>query len=130
MSLALICICLLAFLVLAMGFFVSLVRARTKTVYGNDDAPDSMLYKAIRAHNNSVEYIPVLCVLIYILSHTPQPVWVNVSILAVTLCRYLLVFGLVLPATMAKPNFARFIGALGTYVFGLLLVLATLLQSL
>ncbi len=130
MSIALICICLLAALVLLMGFTVSLVRARTKTLYGCTEAPDSALFKAIRAHSNTVEYVPVLLVLIYILGQQPQPVWVGVSMIGVTFCRFLLVAGLLIPKTLAKPNAARFVGALGTYVFGLLLVLAVALQML
>jgi len=46
---------------------------------------------------------------------------------AATVSRVLLVIGLVAWPTLARPNPARFVGALGTYVFGAALCIALLL---
>lgn len=129
MSLPLICIAVLSALLILLGFNVSLVRARTHKVGGCGEALDDPLYKASRAHGNSVEYIPLLCIIIYILSLSPQPMWVTVSMVGVTVCRISLALGLLLPKTMAKPNPARFVGALGTYIFALILVFALFLTA-
>jgi len=45
-----------------------------------------------------------------------------------TVSRFLIALGLVFPATLAKPNPLRFVGASGTYVFGL--GVALLMQGL
>ena len=55
----------------------------------------------------------------------PSVLVVNL-IIAVTLCRFLLVIGLVAWPSMGRPNPARFIGALGTYLLGSALCVAML----
>ncbi len=130
MSIPLLCIALLALLVIGLGFAVSLTRSKTETIFGNSTAPEDPLYKMIRAHGNSVEYVPVLALLIYILSQQPQATWVLWCMILVTFFRYLLVAGIVFPQTLAKPNPLRFVGALGTYLTGFGLCIALLLQAL
>ena len=105
MNIALICIALLGFLVLGLGLNVVVFRGKTNTITGTINEPDNPLNKAIRAHGNTTEYAPILAVLIYVLAKI-----------------------LVFPATMAKPNPMRFIGALGTFVFGLALCVALVLK--
>ncbi|GAB5452918.1 MAG: hypothetical protein Hals2KO_32460 [Halioglobus sp.] len=129
MSIPLICIALLGFLVIALGFRVSMIRARTETIYGGDDDPESPLYKAQRAHGNTVEYAPILAVVILALALAPQPTWVLWSIGLATFFRYVFVAGILLPATMAKPNPIRFVGAVGTYLAGFALVAALIIQA-
>lgn len=128
MSIPLICIALLALLTIGLGFYVSILRGKQLTTYGGETDPTSSMYKAQRAHGNTVEYAPILALLIYILSQSPQPEWVIWTMVGVTVCRYLLAMGLIFPATMAKPNPLRFTGALGTYIGGIVLGVA-LLQS-
>lgn len=130
MSIPLICIALLALLCICLGFNVSMVRSNTDTLYAGSIDPSDALYKAQRAHGNTVEYAPVLALLIFILSQSPQPSWVLWSMIGVTFCRYLFVMGIIVPATMAEPNKMRFIGALGTYLGGLALTVAVALQAI
>jgi uncharacterized membrane protein YecN with MAPEG domain len=129
MSIGLICIALLAFLCLALGFNVSMARNSSGTIYGCDINPENNLYKAQRAHGNTTEYAPILAVIIFALIQSPQPGWVMGAIVLVTFFRYLLAAGILLPASMAKPHPMRFIGALGTYITGFVLIAALFIQA-
>jgi uncharacterized membrane protein YecN with MAPEG domain len=130
MSISLICVALLAFLCLALGFNVSMARSSSKTLFASDTDPQNALYKARRAHGNTIEYAPVLALLIYILGQSQQPAWVIWSMVMVTFFRYLIVVGILIPHTMAAPNPMRFVGALGTYLGGLALTVAVLIQAI
>lgn len=130
MSIPLICIALLAFLVIGLGFAVSSSRARTETIYGSSTDPEDKLYQMVRAHGNTIEYAPMLALLIYILSLGVLSTWVLWCMILVTASRYVFVAGIIFPKTLAKPNPMRFIGALGTYLAGLGLCVALLLQGL
>ncbi len=120
---SIICMGLLGLLVFGLGLAVSLTRARTETLYGVGDDPTSILYKMNRAHGNTIEYAPMLAVLMgYIGVHQPSH-WIAWVIIAATVFRYLIVIGLVTGSTMNQFNVLRFIGALGTYITGLVLAL-------
>ena len=85
-----------------------------------------MLFKVVRAHGNTAEYAPFLALLfLYLGSHNPS-VWIVCLMVAATVCRYLVVIGIVAWPSMAKPNPVRFVGALGTYIFGAALSVALL----
>ena len=129
MSIYLICIALLGFLCFSLGFHVSMARAKVGAMYGGDADPDSALYKAQRAHGNTIEYAPILALLIFALGQSEQAGWVVWTMILATFFRYLIVVGILLPVTMAKPNPMRFVGALGTYISGLVLVGALLIQA-
>ncbi len=118
MSTPLICIALLGFLVVGLGFSVSMTRSKTETLFGSATDPEDILYKMMRAHGNTIEYAPVLALLIFVLGQASQPGWVIWCMILVTFFRYLLVVGIVFPKSMAEPNPMRFIGALGTYLTG------------
>ncbi|MBT4519407.1 MAG: MAPEG family protein [Halieaceae bacterium] len=130
MSIYLICISLLGLLVFALGFNVSMARNSSGSMYGSDADPESRLYKAQRAHGNTIEYAPILAIIMFALGQVEQPDWVIWSIVAATLSRFLLVAGIILPATMARPNPMRFLGALGTYLAGFALVAALIIQAI
>ena len=129
MSIALACIALLGFLVFALGFNVSMARASSQTMYGAAEDPENRLYKAQRAHGNTIEYAPFLAIMMLALAQSPQPGWVAWAMIAATFFRYLFVAGILLPATMDKPNPMRFLGALGTYLSGIALVVALALAA-
>lgn len=129
MLIALICIALLALLVFGLGLTVSLARKKTKTVAGCPDDPSSPLYKAVRAHGNTIEYAPMLAVIIYCLGTLSPAFWLQGSMVLATASRYLLAYGLLVP-TMSKTNRFRSIGALGTYIFGFILSVALLLTAI
>lgn len=121
MVIAVLCVTLLGFLVVGLGLVVSMTRGSTKTMYGYNIDPADRLYKAVRAHGNTTEYAPMLAVLILTLGMlNPEP-WMMWCMGLVTLSRYVFVFGIVLPPSMAQLSKLRFIGSLGTYLFGMAL---------
>ena len=113
---ALICAAVLGILLFGLGLAVSVMRFREGAVSGCDPDPAKLLYKLIRGHANTAEYAPFLALLfLYLGARSPSTATVSL-IVAATLCRCLLVVGLIAWPTMAKSNPARFIGALGTYL--------------
>jgi uncharacterized membrane protein YecN with MAPEG domain len=130
MSIYLICISMLALLCLGLGFNVAITRARLGVLYGCEVDPESRLYKAQRAHGNTIEYAPILAVLILALGQSTQPSWVIYSMVAVTFFRYLFVLGILLPATMDKVNPMRLVGSLGSFLSGFALIAALLIQAI
>ena len=130
MTVAIICVALLSLLVFVLGIVVSANRGRTEKIAGFPDDATDPLYKAVRAHGNTIEYVPILAILmLYLGSQSPER-WIIGTMIAVTVARYLIVAGLLLPADMNKPNPMRFTGALVTYIGGLTLVVATFLTVL
>jgi len=130
MSVSLMCISLLAFLGIGLGFAVSMTRSKTEVNFGSSPDPDDSLYKIMRAHGNTMEYAPLMALLIYILSQIPQPTWVTWFMILATFSRYLIVAGMIFPRTMAERNPMRFIGALGTYICGFGLCAGVFLQAM
>ncbi|MDO9451188.1 MAG: MAPEG family protein [Rugosibacter sp.] len=128
MIIAVLCVALLGFLVIGLGFVVSMTRGSTKTVYGYTVDPADRLYKVIRAHGNTTEYVPMLAVLILTLGMLNPAPWMMWCMGLATLSRYIIVLGIALPPTMAQPSKLRFTGALGTYLFGIALCLALFMK--
>lgn len=123
---ALACVAVLGLLLFGLGLTISLLRFREGTLSGCAPDPASLLHKFVRAHANTAEYVPFLAVLfLYLGAHSPSPATLAL-IVAATLCRCLLVVGLIAFPSMAKPNPARFLGALGTYAAGIALSLVLL----
>jgi uncharacterized membrane protein YecN with MAPEG domain len=129
MSTAILCIALLAILVFGLGFAVSIVRGRTDIVYGHPDDPTNFLHKIVRAHGNTVEYAGMLAVLMLVLGGRGAEGWVAWCMYLVTASRYLIVAGLLLGPSLAKPHPLRFLGALGTYAGGLALAAAVFITG-
>jgi hypothetical protein len=126
MTTAILCIALLALLVFGLGLAVSLHRGSTKRAIGYSDDPTDRLHKLCRAHANAAEYSPMLALLIYVIAVRGPAGWMVWTFVAATLCRYLHAAGMVFPATLAAPNPLRFVGAVGTYIAGFVLVAALL----
>ncbi|KVN14339.1 MULTISPECIES: MAPEG family protein [unclassified Burkholderia] len=126
-NVALVCVSVLGCLLFGLGLSVSMMRFRERTGSGHQPDPANRLHKLVRAHANTAEYAPFLAALfLYLGARSPSAATVSL-IVAATVCRCLLVVGLIAWPTMAKPNPARFVGALGTYLAGLALC-ATLLR--
>ncbi len=121
MNIPLLCVALLGLLTIAAGFRVSLARASSGIVQGYPDDPAHTLHKAARAHGNTVEYAPVIALLIYILGAYNPPLWLLICMVLATAGRYLIWLGLLLSETLEKPHILRILGSLMTYVFGLIL---------
>jgi uncharacterized membrane protein YecN with MAPEG domain len=118
------CVAALGALIFGLGFAITAVRTGSGTLTDSGSDPASRLYKFVRAHGNTAEYAPFLAVMIlYLGSHNPAN-WVVWTMIAATTFRYLLVAGMILPATMARPNPMRVVGAIGTYFAGAALCVA------
>jgi uncharacterized membrane protein YecN with MAPEG domain len=121
---ALSCAAILGLLLFGLGLAVSIARFRETTASGCESDPANPLHKLVRAHGNTAEYAPFLALLfLYFGAHEPSNAIVAL-IVAATVCRCLLVLGLIAWPTMGKPNPFRFVGALGTYIFGAALCVA------
>ena len=125
-STALACTAVLGLLLFALGFGVSILRSRVGVLSGYASEPDQLLTKLVRAHGNTAEYTPFLAVLCLHLGSEHPPHWQLWCMVGATACRLLLVVALIAWPSMQKPNPARAIGALGTYVFGVGLCVALL----
>ncbi|AOJ14904.1 MAPEG family protein [Burkholderia vietnamiensis] len=115
---ALFCTAILGLLLFGLGLVVSVSRFLHTTGSGCLPDPTDRLHKVVRAHGNTAEYAPFLAVLfLYVGAHAPSRAILSL-IVAATVCRCLLVVGLIVWPTMARPNPVRFIGAFGTYLCG------------
>ena len=129
MKTAITCTALMGLLLLALGLYVSTKRGRTQQIGTTPQNPADPLFKAIRAHGNTAEYVPMLAILmLYIGAHSPAA-WILWTMVIVTVCRFLIVIGIVTSPTLDRPHPLRFIGALGTYVGGLVLSVVALVGA-
>ena len=127
---ALVCTVVLGLLLFSLGLTISGLRFRSGTLSGTLSgyaaSPDDLLAKLVRAHGNTAEYVPLLAVLfLYLGAHNPAP-WQVWCMVGATASRVLLAVGLLAWPTMSRPNPARFVGAIGTYLFGAALCVALL----
>ncbi|HXE73230.1 MAG TPA: MAPEG family protein [Candidatus Nitrosotenuis sp.] len=127
--LAYICIGVLGFLVVGLGWGVSMLRLRRRIGIGAPDDPEDPFFKLVRAHANAAEYAPMLAVLMLVAGTPEPPAWVAMSMVCATAARLLHALGMVRSPSLARPHPLRFVGAAGTYLFGALLALAVLLRG-
>lgn len=112
------CTAALGSLLFLLGLAVSVLRFRTRIGSGGLPERDALLNRVVRAHANTAEFAPFLAVLfLYLGWRSPSGIELAL-IAAATLCRFLLVIGLLAWPSLARPNPARFVGALGTYLCG------------
>jgi uncharacterized membrane protein YecN with MAPEG domain len=106
------CVALLVVLYGALSLNVSRVRRKRRS---DSTVTEAALTKAIRAHGNAAEYIPLFAAgLLYLNSVAPSPFVVGLAV-AVVVCRLMHAAGMFLIPTVNEPHPLRFIGALGTY---------------
>jgi uncharacterized membrane protein YecN with MAPEG domain len=130
MTIAIICTAILAAMLLALGINVTRMRAVTGKTGGSQftSDPASGLFKAIRAHGNAAEYVPVLIVL-FLLVGARSPAAVAIPLIAgATVARLVHAYGLLSSPSLAAPTVSRSIGAVGTYLFGIGLAVAVVLS--
>ena len=128
----LICGASLVVLTLLLAFWTSVQRGSSKTIaYGAPLEPSSAMAKAQRAHGNAAEYAALLIGLFLLVGFAYQGrdlgglvMW---TLIAVTVSRFLHALGFLICETLEKPHVLKTIGALVTYVGGL--VLAALVIS-
>lgn len=130
MTVMAVCIALLGLLVFLLGLGVSLLRYRTKTGVGHPEDPADLLHKLVRAHGNTVEFAPMLALLIWVSGTATSAAWLGWVMIAATASRYMIVAGILLAPSLRHPHPLRALGALGTYVFGTVLCVDLLLRAL
>lgn len=128
----LICTGILVILYFALALNVSRMRGKTKTGIGTGEDPSGPLNKAVRAHGNAAEYIPIFVALFLYALMSGMGGWIEWVAVIVTVCRVLQAMGMLMTKTFnAPPHPLRGIGMLGTYaggfIFGVVLILRALL---
>lgn len=127
----LICSGLLVLLYFVLALNVSMTRKRTKTGIGPGSDPSGPMSKAMRAHGNAAEYIPLFVALFLYFLMSGAGGWILWVVIGVTVSRFLHAIGmLVTPSFNAPPHALRALGALGTYIGGLLFGAALLMRAL
>ncbi len=109
----------------ALSFNVSRMRRKRR---GAPEIPEAEVVKAIRAHGNASEYIPLfVAMFLYLNAAQPSPgvYLVGLAVLA-TVSRFAHAAGMLVTASVAEGHPLRFWGAIGTY-FGLFALGLTLL---
>jgi len=132
MAIALLSVGLMGLLVFLLGLNVS--RERRSVILTQHEAEaevGSGLRKAIRAHGNCVEYVPMLSLMILALGlRSPiLPVWLAVLMLSAVFFRYLHAFSVVSAETIYSSTVLKFIGASGTYFTGTLLAIVLIVRA-
>ncbi len=133
-STILICSASLVILTLLLAFWTSLQRGSSKTIaYGAPLDPASAMAKAQRAHGNSAEYAGLLIALFLVVGFAYQgrdlgglASW---TIIAVTASRLIHALGFLTCSTLEKAHPLKAIGALVTYLGGLLLAALVLSKA-
>jgi uncharacterized membrane protein YecN with MAPEG domain len=127
----LVCSAVLVILYFLLAFNVSRLRGQTQTGVGAGADPSGPLNKAVRAHGNAAEYVPVFLALFLYFSLSAPASWIAWVVVIVTVCRVLHALGMLMTKTFnAPPHPLRAIGAGGTYLGGLALGIALLLRVL
>ena len=129
----LVCSAILVILYFALALNVSLTRRRTRTGIGTGDDPAGPMNKAVRAHGNAAEYVPIFVALFlyFLLSGARPGGWIAWVAVIVTVCRVLHALGMLMTQSFNRPPHPlRAVGALGTYVGGLMLGIALLMAAL
>jgi uncharacterized membrane protein YecN with MAPEG domain len=128
MNVYILCSAILVIFYFLLAFNVSMVRARTKVGIGPGDQLSGPLNRAIRAHGNASEFIPIFVLLFLYFNSVGAGGWIEWVVIAVTLCRVFHAFGMFLSPDLDKAYHLRFIGSLGTYLGGLAFGVALLLR--
>ncbi|TMB48668.1 MAG: MAPEG family protein [Deltaproteobacteria bacterium] len=87
------------------------------------------LHKACRAHANACEYAPTMAILMLVVAMREPGAWAAVLFIAATGARVLHAVGMLASPTLAAGHPLRLVGAAGTYLTGVGLVLAAVLST-
>ena len=126
----LLCTGVLVILYFALALNVSRMRGATKTGVGSGDDPSGPLNKAVRAHGNAAEYIPIFVALFLYLLLSGTGGWLEWVAVIITVCRILQAMGMLMTKTFnAPPHPLRAIGSTGTYIGGFILGVTLILRA-
>lgn len=120
MNTVIVCIALMGILLFLLGANVTrnrIIRGRS----GGDQAPTDPgdpLLVAVRAHGNASEYIPTLCVLLFIASSLTSGWWLDTLAIAALVARLLHGVGMLASGSLARRTPWKEGGALLTYLTG------------
>jgi uncharacterized membrane protein YecN with MAPEG domain len=122
----LICSAVLIAFTLLLAFWTSIQRGASKTIaYNAPLDPASSMAKSQRAHGNAAEYAALLVGLFLVVGFAyagrDLGALVSYTIIAVTAARVIHALGFLMCATLEKPHVLKAVGALVTYIGGLLL---------
>jgi uncharacterized membrane protein YecN with MAPEG domain len=127
----LVCSAVLVILYFVLALNVSLTRRRTRTGIGAGDDPAGPMNKAVRAHGNAAEYVPIFVALFLYFLLAGAGGWIEGVAIIVTACRVLHALGMLMTQSFNRPPHPlRAVGALGTYVGGLMLGIALFMAAL
>ncbi len=131
MNIAVVCIAILASIVFVLGMNVSRLRGVRERAGGPQFPTDGSdgLFKAVRAHGNAAEYVPTLAILIALVGAREPAPWMVVAMVGATISRLVHAGAIYASPTLAKQTPLRLAAALGTYLFGLALVVALLVTT-
>jgi uncharacterized membrane protein YecN with MAPEG domain len=121
------CAALLGLLLFGLGAAITIQRRRSRIYFGHSVDPTDRLYRLVRAHGNTAEYAPLLCLIMLLAAQRDTASWIVVVSATVTASRYSQVIGMLVgPSLDSPPNGFRVLGTLGTYLGGAALCLAIL----
>lgn len=132
MAIALLSVGLLGLLVFLLGVNVSRERQSVAVTQHEAEAdPKSGLRKAIRAHGNCIEYVPMLSLMILALGlRLPLlPWWIAALMLGAVASRYIHAFGILTGGSIYSANALKRLGAAGTYLTGLVLSIVLIVRA-
>ena len=133
MAVALLSVGFLGLLVFLLGANVSRVRQSVAVTQREEEAdPKSELRKAIRAHGNCIEYVPMLSLMILALGlRLPiLPEWIAGFMLVAVASRYVHAVGIITGDSIYHANNLKRLGAAGTYLSGLVLSIILIVRAL
>jgi len=127
---------ILAAIYLYLSIHVILIRAHKKIIIGDNN--DSLLKRAIRAHSNFSEYVPIAIIMIFVVSQLTVPMAISkvkpmsglthLLFLLLILARVCHAYGMLVQEAMRKPKlYMRQVGMFLTFsvigLAGLVLIL-------
>ena len=133
MAVALLSVGLLGLLTFLLGMNVSRERRSVIVTQAEAEADHSSgLRKAIRAHGNCIEYVPMLSLIILAIGlRTPilLPMWIAALMLSAVIARYVHAAGVLMGESIYTPTTLKVIGAAATYVSGTLLSIILIVRA-
>ena len=127
MTIAVISVAVMAIMLFMLGYLVSTRRMGEETITGMSDDPTNALRKAVRAHGNSAEWVPILAILMLYLAANDPALWVEIVIGIVALGRVAAAIGFLICETLAKTHPLKVFGALTTYIGGTIMAVMAVL---
>ena len=132
MAFALLSVGLMGFLVFLLGINVSRERRSvTVTQHEAEADPRSPLRRAIRAHGNCIEYVPMLSLMILALGLRMPilPWWIAALMITAVVARYIHAVGILTGESVHSATPLKQIGAVGTYLTGSILSVILIIRA-